>query len=210
MISLDLSSSFIEHILSLLHGIGKNLLPALFDLLIGIVVIRILVRFVRFALHITNVQPGLRDVITSIIETVMWIFLSITILQELGFSGIIYFFTGSIAAIGLAMAAGGSTLISDIIAGIFLARDGDFNVGDEVIAGERPTLGVIESQDARRTRIRDDQGVLHVIPNSVIERKEWMVIRRNPELPVFVKATKAAKRLRKVALQRRAAKKDKE
>ncbi len=207
MISLDLSSNFINHILALLQGIGKNLLPSLFDLLIGIVAIRILVRFIRVALRITHVQPGLRDVVTSILETVMWIFLSITILQELGFSGIIYFFTGSIAAIGLAMAAGGSTLVSDIIAGIFLARDGDFNVGDEVIAGERPTLGVIESQDARRTRIRDDQGVLHVIPNSVIERKEWMVIRRNPEVPVLVKATKAANRLRKVALERRSSRK---
>ena len=50
-------------------------------------------------------------------------------------------------------------------------------VGDEVIVGETPTSGVIESMDARRTRLRDDNGVLHVIPNSVVERKEWILLR---------------------------------
>jgi small-conductance mechanosensitive channel len=101
------------------------------------------------------------------------------------------------------MAAGGSTLVADIIAGIFLARDADFNVGDEVIVGERPTMGVVESMDARRTRVRDENGILHVLPNSVIERKEWIVIRKHPEVTALVKATKAARRLGAVARKRR-------
>jgi small-conductance mechanosensitive channel len=91
------------------------------------------------------------------------------------------------------MAAGGSTLVSDIVAGIFLARDGDFNVGDEIKAGEEPAIqGIVERLDARRVRIRDTGGILHVLPNSVVERKAWTVIRRRAQVLADARA-KAAK-----------------
>jgi small-conductance mechanosensitive channel len=198
-----LPTSFTDHVV---NGIG-HILPripnTLFDLLVGILIIRLLEHFAKFAMKLAHFQPGLRDVLSSIVSIFMWILLSIAVLNELGFSGVIYFFTGSIAAIGLAMAAGGSTLIADIIAGVFLARDRDFNVGDEVIAGETPTLGIIEHMDARRIRLRDDKGVLHVIPNSVVERKEWVVIHRRSELSALVKATKIVKRAGAAAIEKR-------
>jgi small-conductance mechanosensitive channel len=179
-------------------------LPALFDLLVGILTVRLSIRALRLVLKWTHIQTGFRYVLTSIVETTLWIFLSAIILQELGFSGVIYFFTGSIAAIGIAMAAGGSTLVSDIIAAIFLARDNDFNIGDEVIVGWDPqTQGVIERMDARRIRIRDKEGLLHIIPNSLVERKEWIVVSRRKGTSALVKATKAAKRLKDAALEKR-------
>jgi small-conductance mechanosensitive channel len=204
MAILDLNSSFLDHIVKLTNGLQSNLLPALFDLLIGIVVIRFSIRGVRLLLKLTHIQTGLRYVITSIVEIVFWIFLIATLLQRLGLSGVIYFFTGSIAAIGIAMAAGGSTLVSDIIAAIFLARDNDFNIGDEVIVGWDPqTQGIIERMDARRIRIRDTKGKLHVIPNSVVERREWIVVSRRSEVSALSKATTAAKRIGAAALDKR-------
>ncbi|MDB5178778.1 MAG: mechanosensitive ion channel protein MscS [Patescibacteria group bacterium] len=203
MASFDLGTNFTNHVVGALNTVLPRLPNALFDLLVGILVIRVLERVLRFIMKYTSMQPALRDVMVSVISIIMWIFLSVTLLGELGFSGVIYFFTGSVAALGIAMAAGGSTLIADIIAGIFLARDNDFNVGDEVIVGERPTLGTIESMDARRTRLRDDRGILHIIPNSVVERKEWIVISKHPEVGALVKATKAAKRFRAAARKRR-------
>lgn len=203
MSSLDLGTNFTNHVLDALNIIVPRLPNALFDLLLGILIIRVLERVLRFIMKYTSIQPALRDVLASVISIIMWIFLTITLLNELGFSGVIYFFTGSVAALGIAMAAGGSTLVSDIIAGIFLARDNDFNVGDEVIVGERPTLGTVVSMDARRTRLRDEYGVLHVIPNSVVERKEWVVIRKQPEVNALVKATKAARRLGAAARKKR-------
>jgi len=188
----QLSSSFANHVVNVVNGTLPRLPAVLFDLLLGLLIIRILVHVIRFVLRITAIQPGLRDVMTGIIETIMWVLLSVAILNELGFSGVIYFFTGSVAALGIAMAAGGSTLVSDIIAGIFLARDPDFNVGDQVIAGETPTLGTIESMDARRTRLRDDKGVLHVLPNSIVERKEWVVIRRHRSRGALTRAAASA------------------
>lgn len=196
---IDLSSDFTNHIIDGMEKLLPRIPIALFDLLLGILIIRIIERLVRLAMRFTNVQAGLRDVISSILAIILWLLLAITLLNELGFTGIIYFFTGSVAAIGIAMAAGGSTLVADIIAGIFLARDTDFNVGDEVIVGETPTLGVIESMDARRTRIRDENGILHVIPNSIVERKEWVLIRKGPDMSPLANAANAAKRLRAVA-----------
>lgn len=203
MFPFEVNSKFVDHILQFLGNIQNNLLPALFDLLVGIIVIRVIVMITRWALKLTNMQVGLRYVLTSITQTFLWIMLTVVLLNELGFSGVIFFFTGSIAAIGIAMAAGGSTFVSDIVAAIFLARDADFNVGDEVIVGETPTQGVIERMDTRRIRLRDSEGVLHIIPNSVVERKEWVVVKRRAEIGAIERAAKAARRLRAAALEKR-------
>ena len=204
MAFIDINSGFVEHILSLGSGLQSHLLSIIFDLLIGILIIRLVVKVTRLLLKLTQVQTGLRYVITSIVETMLWIFLTITLLGELGFKEVLLPFAGSIALIGIVMAAGGSTLVSDIIAAVFLARDNDFNIGDEVRVGWDPvTQGVIERMDARRTRIRDSDGVLHVIPNAVVERKEWVVVNRRQELTAVVRATKTARRLGAAALEKR-------
>lgn len=191
----DLSSPFTDHILDGVNRLGPKIPAAFFDLLLGILLIRIITRISKRIMKWVRVPAGLRGVLNSIFESFLWILLVINLLNELGFSGIIYFFSGSIAAIGIAMAAGGSTLVSDIVAGIFLARDTDFNVGDEVEVGETPTRGIIERMDARRIRIRDKKGILHVVPNSVVERKEWIVITRRSEISALARATKVAKNL---------------
>ncbi len=199
----ELNTTFVDHILNIGKGLQADLPVFMFDLLVGILVIRISVRVLRTVLKLTHIQIGLRYVLTSIIETFLWIFLSITLLNELGFKDVLLPFAGSIAFIGFAMAAGGSTLLSDIIAAIFLARDHDFNVGDEVIVGEPVAQGVIERMDARRTRLRDKKGRLHVIPNSLVERKEWVVVSRSSEITVMAKAANTAKRLGTKALEKR-------
>jgi small-conductance mechanosensitive channel len=202
---IELTTSFTDHVVKGFNHILPLIPNALFDLLLGILIIRVLEKVAKFVMNLLHLQPGLRDVLSSIIAILMWVYLTIAILGELGFNGVIYFFTGSVAAIGIAMAAGGSTLVSDVIAGIFLARDRDFNVGDEVIIGETPTLGVVEHMDARRIRLRDDKGILHIIPNSVVERKEWVVIRRRKDVSTLAKATKVARRIGAAAIEKRVA-----
>lgn len=203
MAILDINSSLFDHIQALGQGLQRHAWPTIFDLLLGILVIRITIRIVRFVLKLTHMQTGLRYVLTSIIETLLWVCLIVILLKEAGLDGVILFFTGSIAAIGIAMAAGGGTLVTDIVAAIFLARDSDFNVGDEVIVGEPLAQGVIVRMDARRIRLRDKDGILHVIPNSLVERKEWIVVNRRGAPGAISKATKTAKRLGAAALDKR-------
>jgi small-conductance mechanosensitive channel len=184
----------------------NNVLPriplTILGVLVGILVVRVLVRVTRYLLKLTQLPKGLRQIIASIIETVLWLLLTIQVLTWLGFGSIIVFFSSSALAIGILLAAGGSTLLSDLVAGIFLARDTDFNVGDEVRAGENQIEGVIESMDVRRVRLRDEDGLLHVLPNSLVERKEWVVLHRRTEATALMKT---AKKLKSVALETKAA-----
>lgn len=202
MFTFSINSSFTDHIIGGLDQLLPKIPIAIFDGLLGFLLIRWIVRLSRWIMKLLNVAPGLRGVVASTLELILWILLAVTLLGDLGFTGLVPYFAGSFAAIGLAMAVGGSTLISDIVAGIFLARDMDFNVGDEVMVGEGPTTGIIESMDARRIRVRDKKGALHVIPNSVVERKEWVVLHRRGELTALARATSAAKRLGAAALEK--------
>lgn len=64
--------------------------------------------------------------------------------------------------IGLAM----QTLIKDIITGMFIIFENQYNVGDTITIGD--TTGVVEEIGFRLTRIRIPTGELHIIPNGSI------------------------------------------
>ena len=196
-------TKYTDPIITLVNQILPKIPGAIFALILGVLIIRLMVRLTRLLLAFTNLQQGLKGIIASVVEIVLWILLSITTLQNLGFTGMITFFSSSALAIGILLAAGGSTLLADIIAGIFLAQDNDFGVGDEVTAGEDKTQGIVESMDARRTRIRDKAGVLHVLPNSVVERKEWTIIHKSSAPNSLVKAVKTAHRLKTATIAKK-------
>jgi small-conductance mechanosensitive channel len=205
MHSIDLNlANIFNPIIDGLNNILPKIPGAILTLLVGWFLIQLTAWLVRVFMALTGTQHSFRQVLSSIISSALWAFLAIQILQELGFGNIVTFFAGSVVAIGLVMAAGGSTLVSDIIAGLFLARDNDFNVGDEVILGEVPTKGTIVLMDSRRVRVRDDKGVVHVIPNSVVERKEWVVVKRHAG-HAGMTAAAHAKRLGVIAMDKAAA-----
>ncbi len=170
----DIFDPLIQHFQAILPKIPL----AIGTFLFGWVVIKLLSWFIRFLISFVRLPRGLKGIIYSLVDALLWIFLIITVLQNLGLNNIAIAFSGAIVAVGVALGSGASTLASDILAGIFLARDRDFSIGDTVKAGEN-TTGVIEHMDMRRIRIRDKQGHLHVIPNSVIERKEWVLLKDN-------------------------------
>jgi moderate conductance mechanosensitive channel len=182
MAALDIfNDTPIEPATDALQRIIPQIPSALVALLLGILLVRFLSWLAELIIGLIRLPKGLKGIMTSMVEVLLWVFLIITFLSKLGLGNVALAFSGSLAALGLALAAGGASLASDILAGVFLARDKDFNVGDEVIAGEKPTQGVIESMDMRRTRLRAADGQLHVIPNSVIERKEWVLVARKKD-----------------------------
>ncbi len=68
--------------------------------------------------------------------------------------------------VGLAVGLGAQKLVQDFIAGIFILLEDQFHVGDGVeIAG---ISGWVEEMTLRVTKVRDFNGVLHIIPNSEI------------------------------------------
>ncbi len=67
---------------------------------------------------------------------------------------------------GLAIGFGAQTLVKDFINGFFILIDNQYDIGDKVsIAGVK---GIVEDMSLRRTTLRDDDGTVHIVPNSQI------------------------------------------
>src|SRR3989441_4991744 len=68
---------------------------------------------------------------------------------------------------GLAIGFGAQTLVHDVINGFFILLENQFDIGDAVrLAGVK---GTVEAVSLRRTILRDDDGTLHMVPNSEIK-----------------------------------------
>jgi len=119
-------------------------------------------------------------------QTIGIIIITITlliILSELGVN-IAPLLAGAGVA-GIAIGFGAQHLIKDLINGIFILVEDQYNVGDVVrIAG---VAGLVEHINLRRTVLRDLDGIVHSIPNGEITTssnytKEWS--RVNLDIPV--------------------------
>jgi moderate conductance mechanosensitive channel len=67
---------------------------------------------------------------------------------------------------GLAIGFGAQTLVHDVINGFFILLEDHFDIGDTVrTAGVK---GSVEQMSLRRTVLRDDDGTVHIVPNSQI------------------------------------------
>jgi small conductance mechanosensitive channel len=68
---------------------------------------------------------------------------------------------------GLAIGFGAQTLVHDFINGFFILLENQYDIGDTVrIAGVK---GTVERMSLRNTVLRDEDGTLHIVPNSSIQ-----------------------------------------
>lgn len=73
----------------------------------------------------------------------------------------------SAGIVGLAIGFGAQTLVKDVINGFFILLEDQFNIGDTIrIAGVK---GIVEKMSLRITALRDDDGTVHMVPNSAIQ-----------------------------------------
>ncbi|HVE80675.1 MAG TPA: mechanosensitive ion channel domain-containing protein [Candidatus Dormibacteraeota bacterium] len=169
-----------------LNDIIPKLPSALATLLIGLLVIRLLSWIASWLMGFVRMPRGLKGILGSLINALLMVGLVIIVLQSLNLNNLALIFSLAIGAIGLALGTGSSNLVSDVLGGIDLARDRDFNVGDQVIVGaskpEEQVEGIVESMDMRRTRLRTKDGRLHIFPNAVIERQQWVLVAKKKDL----------------------------
>jgi len=154
-----------------------NVLGALITLVLGIVLIRIVTRSASRILTPLRIPPRIISLGTSAVAVFAWILLASSVFQALGLNQIALAVSGSVALIALAVANAASGTTADIIAGLFLVTDSDFEIGYRVKAAG--VEGIIQRIDIRKTRIVDNEGKLHVIPNKAVEGAEWIVISRS-------------------------------
>jgi len=170
------TSTLLDKLDTTITNVLPNLPVALVTLLAGIVIIRVISWILSWLIGFARMPKGLKEIIVSVIDALLAIFLAIVVLQALGLNNLALVFSAFVAAAGIAVGSGSSTLIADIIAGVYLARDRDFSIGDIVQAGENLTEGEIIGMDMRRTRIKDKDGHIHSLPNAVLERKEYILV----------------------------------
>lgn len=158
-----------------------NLIPKLPGILIGLffgyLMIRLLTYLLGRALKVVRLNKALRDIIVSLASVIMWILLASEILRQAGLNNLALTISGSIVALGFALANGTQALTGDIIAGLFLAKDKDFECGYRVKIGD--IEGVVDKIDIRKVRVKTDDGKIHVVPNSKVDNMlGWTIISR--------------------------------
>jgi len=153
----------------------ENKLPKfLVILLIVFLLHRLVLFFVKRLRRRADHQVGnfhraaqLRTMASIVRATSYSIFGFIVFLQVLNLLGIPYQpILASAGILGVAIGLGAQSIFKDMINGILILVEDQYNVGEVVnIAGLK---GTVEDLSLRRTSVRDPDGTLYIIPNSQI------------------------------------------
>jgi small conductance mechanosensitive channel len=139
------------------------------------VLIKILRRFAQKSadLHIRKLPPGIRvqqvRTVTSVFTSVgVFAIVFVAILMVLSvFNLNLGPMLASAGIAGLAIGFGAQTLVHDFINGFFILLENQYDLGDVVrIAGVK---GTVERMSLRNTVLRDEDGTVHIVPNSSIQ-----------------------------------------
>ncbi|HEX7167915.1 MAG TPA: mechanosensitive ion channel family protein [Acidimicrobiales bacterium] len=155
-------------------------LKILLIVLVAIVASRIATRTVRRA--VTSLQARsplgstsarsqlrtdtLRDVLASLVRTVIFALAALVVLDELGINLAPLLAGAGIA--GIAVGFGAQALVRDVISGLFVLLEDQYGVGDVVTLGE--ASGTVEDVSLRVTRLRAVDGTVWFVPNGEVRR----------------------------------------
>src|SRR6185312_760938 len=124
-------------------------------------------------MHVRKLPPGVSvqqfRTVTSVITSVgVFIILFVAALEILSLLGLnLGPMLASAGIAGLAIGFGAQTLVHDFINGFFILLENQYDIGDVVrIAGVK---GTVESMSLRNTVLRDEDGTVHIVPNSSIQ-----------------------------------------
>ena len=169
-------TSFSDRIFELIAKSWDRLPQLLLTLIVGFILIKLIKAFLHGLVGYSKANSALKGILLSVLDVALWIFLIAALMAQVGLTQISLALSGTVAISALALSAGSTAFVQDLVAGIFLAQDPDFNPGDRIKVDE--VEGVVERMDARKIRLRDDKGVLHIFPNSHFDRSAWMVLKK--------------------------------
>lgn len=154
---------------SYLTGIGLKILETAVFLLAASITIRYVSNALRRAFSRKFEEPVILDLAKDVSRIFMWFWVILVALSMLGFSGIASSMGTASGFVALGVAFALKDVLSDTVAGVYLAQDRDFNSGDKVETDS--VKGEVEDVGLRKTRIRLEDGNLRVINNSDVEKK---------------------------------------
>jgi len=117
-----------------------------------------------------NEQVMVVDLGVVIAGALLWFGAVLVLLKVLGMGEIAASLGTATGFVALGVAFAMKEMIADTVAGVYLLRDPDFNIGDQVETAS--VSGSIERIDLRKTRIRTESGDRVVVSNRDVE-KRW-------------------------------------
>ncbi|MGZ8583384.1 MAG: mechanosensitive ion channel family protein [Actinomycetota bacterium] len=107
--------------------------------------------------------------ISATLQVIIWITIGFFLLAEFGVPLGPLFASAGIA--GVALGFGAQTLVKDTLAGLFIALEGQFDIGDVIDLQTEggPVSGTIEGLTLRITSVRQYDGTLSIVPNGSIQ-----------------------------------------
>lgn len=157
-----------------------NVLSGVLFLIIAYVIIKAILAAVRGIL--VRVYPEeqmlIVDLQVVIVGLFLWFGAALALLKIVGLGEVAASLGTAAGFIGLGVAFALNEMIADTVAGVYLLRDPDFNIGDSVDTAS--VSGTIRRIDLRKTRIEADNGDLVVLANRDVEKK-WVQKSPGPE-----------------------------
>lgn len=114
--------------------------------------------------HFVSKTRTIRGLLKNILDIVFLIISTLVILSHWGVD--IRPVLAGAGIVGLAISFGSQTLIKDLLSGIFIITEDQFNIGDMVKIGDH--IGKVEKFTLRITVLRNNENNLIYIPNSQI------------------------------------------
>jgi len=146
-----------------------KLLSAVLFLVLAYLLIRVVLAVVRSVLDgiYPDEQELIVDLLVAVVGLFLWFGTALTTLDILGMGDIAASLGTAAGFIALGVSYALSNAIADVVAGVYLLRDRDFNIGDEVTT--ESTTGVVESIGLRKSRIETAEGDIVVIANRNVD-----------------------------------------
>lgn len=158
-------------------AVAPKLPEAILVLVAGLILIPAVSYTLTRTLARLRFSLALRGMLTRLIRYGMYALLFIALLYALGFTGIAATLSGSLLVVGVVISQSFKNLLADMVAGLSIARDPDFEIGYTLeIAGK--TRGVITQIGSRKVRLIDEKGYTRVLPNNLVDNSEWIVLDR--------------------------------
>lgn len=107
--------------------------------------------------------------VSATLQVIIWIMIGFYLLAAFGVPLGPLFASAGIA--GVALGFGAQTLVKDTLAGLFIALEGQFDIGDVIDLQTEggPVSGTIEGLTLRITSVRQYDGTLSIVPNGSIQ-----------------------------------------
>ena len=142
----------------------SRLLPSVLELVIGILVIRLIMKVVTAAMEKSNLEKAAYSLITSLVRIVLYLLLGLIVASGLGID-----VTGVVAlasVLTLALSLSLQNMLTNVIGGFILLYTHPFHSGDFVQIADQS--GTVQEIGMTYTKLTTGDNKLIAIPNSAV------------------------------------------